>query len=55
MRKNHKKVVMDLTDIEYLFILTSKVIGYNSIFAFASLTCVYVGITSSAVQLKIVQ
>ena len=43
---------MDITYIEYLFILASMVTGYNSILAFASLTCIYVGIKSSAVRLK---
>ena len=52
MGKNHKRVVMDVTYIECLFILASMVTGYNSILAFASLTCIYVGITNSAVRLK---
>ena len=39
--------------VEHLFILVSSVTGCVSISAFASLVCVPVGITSSAVGLKI--
>ena len=42
-----------LNYVEHLFILVSSVTGCVSISAFASLVCVPVGITSSAVGLKI--
>ena len=39
--------------MENLLILASKITGCDSISAFVSLVCVPVGITSSAVELKI--
>ena len=53
MSKKHKKVCGVLTYIEHLLILVSTVTAYVSISAFASLVGIHVGITSSAVRLKI--
>ena len=44
---------MYLNYLEHLLILVSIITGYVSISAFASLVCVPVGITSSAVEIKI--
>ena len=44
---------MYLNYVKHLLILVSKVTGCVSIPAFASLVCVHVGITSSAVGIKI--
>ena len=53
MRKKHKEVCGVLIYIEHLLILVSTVAGCVSIFAFASLVGIPVGITISAVGLKI--
>ena len=51
--KNHRKVCTVLNYIEHFFILASTITGCISISAFASLLGIPVGITSSAVRLKI--
>ena len=53
MSKKHKKVFRVLQYIEHLLILVSSVTGLVSIFAFASLVGIPVGIPSSAVRSKI--
>ena len=53
MSKKHKKVCMTLNYIEHFLILASTAIGYTSISAFASLVGIPIGITSSAIGLKI--
>ena len=53
MNKKHKKVCRVLNYIEYSLILISTVTGCVSISAFASLAGTLIGITSSAVELKI--
>ena len=51
--KNHKKVYTSLNYIEDFLILASTITGFNSISAFASLLGIPIGITSSAIRLKI--
>ena len=53
MSKMYKKVFRVLNYIEYLLILISTVTGCISISAFASSVCIPIGITSSAIGLKI--
>ena len=53
MNKKHKKVCTTLNYIEHFLILASTVTGCISISAFASLTDISIGITSSAIGLKI--
>ena len=53
MNKKHKKVCRVLNYIEHSLILISTVTGCVSIFAFASLVGIPMGITSTAVELKI--
>ena len=53
MSKEHKKVCILLNCIEHFLILASSITGYFSISAFASLLGIPVGITSSAIGLKI--
>ena len=53
MNKKHKKVCRVLNYIEYSLILISTVTGCVSISAVASLAETLIGITSSAVGLKI--
>ena len=53
MSEKSKKTYKYLNYVELLLILTSTVISCVSIYAFASLVCVPVGITSYAVGLKI--
>ena len=53
MSKKHKNVSTTLNYIEHLLILASVVTGCNSITAFASLTGIAIGITGSALVLKI--
>ena len=53
MSKKHKNVCTTLNYIEHLLILASVVTGCNSITAFASLTGIAIGITGSALVLKI--
>ena len=53
MSEKHKKKCRYLKYVEHLLILASTLTGCISISAFASLVCVPVGITSSAVGLQI--
>ena len=53
MSEKHQKTCKYLNYVEHLLVLASAVTGCVSISAFASLFCVPVGITSSAVGLKI--
>ena len=50
--KNHKKVCTTLSYIEYFLILASTITGCVSIYTFASLVGIPIGITSSAIGLK---
>ena len=53
MSKKHKKVCTALNYIEHFLILASAITGCISISAFASLIDIPMGITSSAIVLKI--
>ena len=53
MSKNHKKVSTTLNYIERFLILTSTITGLVSISVFASLIGIPIGVTSSAIGLKI--
>ena len=53
MGKKYKKVYRVLDYIEHLFILISTVSGCVFVGAFASLVGITIGITSSAIALKI--
>ena len=53
MNEKHKKTCNYLNYIEHLLILVSTITGCVSIFAFASLVAVSVGITSFAVGIRI--
>ena len=53
MNEKYQKTCKYLNYVEHLLILVSTVTGCISISAFASLFCVTVGITSSAVVIKI--
>ena len=53
MSKKHKKVCIILNYIEDFLILISTVTGCVSISVFASLFGIPIGITSSAIELKI--
>ena len=53
MSKKHKKVYTTLNYIEHFIILASTITGYVSISPFASLVGILIGITSSAIGLKI--
>ena len=53
MSKKHKKVCINLNYIENFLILASAITGCISIFVFASLLGIPIGITSSAIGLKI--
>ena len=53
MSKKHKKTCKYLNYIEHLLLIASTVTGCVSISAFASLVCVLVGNTSSAMGIKI--
>ena len=55
MSRKHKKVCTRLNYIEYFLILASAITGCISIFEFASLIGILIGITSSTIGLKIVQ
>ena len=52
MSEKYKKICKYLNFVEYLLILVWTVTGCVSISVFASLVCVPVGITSSAVRNK---
>ena len=51
--RKHKKVCTTLNNIEHFLILAFIIIGCISISAFASLLVIPIGITSSAIRLKI--
>ena len=53
MSKKHKKVCMTLNYIKHFLILISAITGCISISAFVSLVGIPIGITSSAMWLKI--
>ena len=53
MSKKHKSVCITLNYIEYFIVLSSTITGCISISAFASLVGIPIGITSSAIGLKI--
>ena len=53
MSRKHKKVCATLNHIEHFLILASSITGCISISGFASLLGIPIGITSSAVGLKI--
>ena len=53
MSKKYKRSCKYLNYVEHLLILSSIITGCISIYAFASLICVPVGITSFAVGIKI--
>ena len=53
MSRKHKKVCTTFNYIEHVLILASTITGWISISAFASLLGVPIGITSSAIGLKI--
>ena len=53
MSEKYKKRCKYLNCVEHLLILVSTVTGCVSISAFASLVCIPVGITSSALGIKI--
>ena len=53
MSKKHKNVFTALNYVENFFILASTITGYVSISGFASLVGIPIGITSSAIGLKI--
>ena len=53
MSEKYKMIWKYLNYVEHLLVLVSTVTGCVSISAFASLVCIPVGITSSAVELKI--
>ena len=53
MSKNHKKVCTTLNYIEHVLILASTITGCTSTSAFAFLLGITIGITSSAIGLKI--
>ena len=52
MSKKHKKICTTLNYIEHFLILASTITGCISISAFASLIGIPIGITSSAIGLK---
>ena len=53
MNRKDKKVCKTLSYIENFLISASTISGFNSISAFASLIGIPIGITSSAIGLKI--
>ena len=53
MSKKYKKFSTILNNIEHFLISASTVTGCISVPAFASLLCIHIGITSSAIGLKI--
>ena len=53
MSTKHKNVCTTLNYIEHVFILASSISGCISISAFASLFGIRIGITSSAIRIKI--
>ena len=55
INRKHKMVCTTLNHIEHFLILTSAVTGCISISVFASLFGIPIGVTSSAIGLKIVK
>ena len=53
MSRKHKKVCSTLNYIEQFLVLVSTVTGCISVFHFASLIGILLGITSSAIEFKI--
>ena len=53
MSKKYKNICKTLNYIEHFLILASTITGYISISAFPSLLGIFIGITSSAIGLKI--
>ena len=53
MGKKHKLVCTTLNYIEHFLILASTITGFISIYAFASLIGIPIGIMSSAIRLKV--
>ena len=53
--RKHNKVIPNLNFVEHFLILASAITGYISIFAIASFIDIPRGITSSAIELKVVQ
>ena len=53
MSKKHKNVCTILNYIEHFLILPSTMTGYTSIFDFAFLICIPIGITRSAIGIQI--
>ena len=53
MNRKHKKVCTTLTCLKNVLMLASTITGCTSISAFTSLFCVPIGITSSAIELKV--
>ena len=51
--KSHKKVSRTLNYIEQFFILDSIITGCISVFTFSSLVGISIGITSSAIELRV--
>ena len=51
--RKHKKVSTTLNNIEIFLVLASKITGYTSISVSASFLGILIGITSSAMRLKI--
>ena len=53
LSRKHKKICKTLNYIEYFLILASTITGCSSIFAFTSLLGISIGITNSAIELRI--
>ena len=53
MNRKHIKVCTTLNYLKNVLMLASTITGCTSIFAFTSLFCVPIGITSSAIGLKV--
>ena len=53
MGKKHKNVCTMLNYVKYIVSLASTIAGCISIFAFASLISIPIGVTNSAIRLKI--
>ena len=52
MSRKHKMVCRNLNYIEHFLILDCAINGFISIFVFASLPCIPIGITSSEIRLE---
>ena len=53
MNRKHKKVCTTLNCLKNVLMLASTITGCTSISAFTSLFCVPIGITNSAIELKV--